>query len=308
MRDDAGGEPQLVVVGSTNLDIVVPVRHIPRPGETVVGDDHFRVPGGKGGNQAVACARMGGRTAFVGCIGDDDAGRTLRDSMERAGVDTTSVEVIANTPSGVALIVVDDEGENTVTVSPGANSQLSADRLPSALLGGAAAVLIQLEIPLETAVRAAELAGGSVVLNPAPGRALPDALLRHVDVLVPNRSELAILSGRDEEPQQLEEIEALARALPGSARVVVTLGADGALVIEDTGAVHVPAHRVRAVDATGAGDTFCGALSVALVEGADLVEAARTAVAAAGLSVTVRGAQPSMPQRDAVERLLAERA
>ena len=297
--------PLLVVVGSTNLDIVVPVRHIPRPGETVVGDDHFRAAGGKGSNQAVACARLGGRTAFVGCLGDDDAGRTLRASLEDAGVDTTNVEVIADTPSGIALIVVDDQGENTVTVSPGANGQLRPEQLPPALLERAAAVLIQLEIPLETAVRAAELAQGTVVLNPAPGRALPDELLANVDVLVPNRSELAILSGRDEEPVDIEEIGALARALPGSARIVVTLGSDGAVVVADDGIVHVPAHRVTAVDATGAGDTFCGALSVALVEGEDLVTATRWAVAAAGLSVTIRGAQPSMPYRAAVERLLA---
>ena len=297
--------PQLVVVGSTNLDIVVPVRHIPRPGETVVGDDHFRAPGGKGSNQAVACARLGGSTAFVGCIGDDDAGRTLLASLEGAGVDTTNVDLIADTPSGIALIVVDDEGENTVTVSPGANRHLRADRLPLPLLAAAAAVLIQLEIPLATAIRAAQLARGIVVLNPAPGRELPDELLRHVDVLVPNRSELATLSGRDEEPDDLEQIAALARALPGPAQVVVTLGTDGALVVEDDRVVHVPAHRASAVDATGAGDTFCGALSVALVEGEDLVTAARWAVAAAALSVTVRGAQPSMPHRAAVEQLLA---
>lgn len=298
-------DPLLVVVGSTNLDIVVPVRHIPRPGETVVGDDHFRAAGGKGSNQAVACARLGGRTAFVGCIGDDDAGKTLRASLEDAGVDTANIEVIVDTPSGIALIVVDDQGENTVTVSPGANSQLRPEQLPPPLLEHAAAVLIQLEIPLETAVRAAELAEGTVVLNPAPGRALPTELLRHVDVLVPNRSELAILSGRDEEPDDIDEIGVLARALPGPARVVVTLGSDGAVVVEEDRLVHVPAHQVTAVDATGAGDTFCGALSVALVEGEDLVTATRWAVAAAGLSVTVRGAQPSMPHRSAVERLLA---
>jgi ribokinase len=305
MSAATSGDPLLVVVGSANLDIVVPVRHLPRPGETVVGDDHFRAAGGKGGNQAVACARMGGRTAFVGCIGDDDAGRTLRASMDEAGVDTTNIEVAADTPSGIALIVVDDAGENAITVSPGANARLRPEQLPVALLAQAAAVLIQLEIPLETAVRAAELAQGTVVLNPAPGRALPDELLRHVDVLVPNRSELAILSGRDAEPVEIDEIGALARALPGRARVVVTLGADGAVVVEEDRLVHVPAHQVTAVDATGAGDTFCGALSVALVEGDDLVGATRRAVAAAGLSVTVRGAQPSMPHRSAVDELLS---
>lgn len=299
--------PLLVVVGSTNLDIVVPVRHIPSPGETVVGDDHFRVPGGKGSNQAVACARLGGRTAFVGCLGDDDAGAMLRRSMDEAGVDTSHVEVIAGAPSGIALIVVDDAGENTVTVSPGANRDLLPGKLPDELLASADVMLVQLEIPLETAVRAAELTSGTVVLNPAPGRELPDALLRHVDVLVPNRSELAILAGADEEPQDLETIAAFARSLPGRGHVVVTLGAAGALVVEGGQATHVPAHPVAAVDATGAGDAFCAALSVAIGEGSDLIAAARWAVVAAGLSVTVRGAQPSLPRRVQVDEELIRR-
>ncbi len=294
-------DPLLVVVGSTNLDIVVPVRHIPGPGETVVGDAHFRAPGGKGGNQAVACARLGARTSFVGCLGDDDAGATLRGSMEDAGVDTSHVEVLAGVPSGIALIVVDDAGENTVTVSPGANSELLPGKLPEDLVASADVMLVQLEIPLETAVRAAELASGTVVLNPAPGRELPEALLRHVDVLVPNRSELAILAGAGEEPKDLETIAALARALPGSGRVVVTLGADGALVVDGDRSTHVHAHPVTAVDATGAGDAFCAALSVALAEGSELIAAARWAVVAAGLSVTARGAQPSLPVRAQVD-------
>ncbi|TVR34589.1 MAG: hypothetical protein EA388_08875 [Nitriliruptor sp.] len=166
-------------------------------------------------------------------MGDDDAGRTLLASLGDAGVDTTNVEVAADTPSGIALIVVDDEGESTVSVSPGASALLCPEQLPPPLLEAAAAVLMQLEILLKTATRAAQLAKGTVVLNPAPGRALPDELLHHVEVLVPNRSELAILSGREEEPHDVDNIGALARALPGPARVVVTLGLDGALVIGD---------------------------------------------------------------------------
>lgn len=298
--------PRIAVVGSTNLDIVVPVDHIPQPGETVVGGDNYRVPGGKGGNQAVACARLGATTAFVGCFGEDDAGSTLRTALEEDGVDTTHVRVIDGAPSGVALIVVDATGENTVTVSPGANSRLSADTLPTDELSAADALLVQLEIPLETAVRAAELATGTVVLNPAPGRPLPENLLRNVDVLVPNRSELAILTAA-EEPASLEEVAELARRLPGDARVVVTLGEEGALVVDGTELTHVPAHPVKAVDATGAGDTFCAALTVALTEGAELIDATRWAVVAAGLSVAGRGAQTSIPSRAHVLEALGTR-
>lgn len=297
--------PQLVVVGSANLDISVPVRHLPRPGETVVGDDHYRAPGGKGANQAVASARLGGRTAFVGCLGDDEAGRILRESLDVAGVDTRAVRLVPDVPSGIALIVVDDEGENTVTVSPGANSRLTADELPASLLSSAAATLLQLEISLEVATRAAELASGLVILNPAPARVLPDGLLRQIDVLVPNRSELAALSGVDREPTELEAIARLARALPGSTRVVVTLGADGALVVDEERSAHVPSPQVVAVDATGAGDAFCGALGVALVQGLDLIDSAEFAVQAASLSVTTRGAQPSMPTREELEGWLS---
>jgi len=306
MAVPSGGRPvpRIVVVGSTNLDIVVPVDHIPQPGETVVGGDHYRAPGGKGANQAVACSRLGAVTTFIGCLGDDDAGRTLRTALEGDRVDTTHVRQVAGAPSGIALIVVDGSGENTVTVSPGANARLLPDTLPEAEIEAAAALLVQLEIPLATATRAAELATGTVVLNPAPGRPLPDELLRNVDVLVPNRSELAVLSAA-QEPERLEDVAALAQGLPGDARVVVTLGDAGAVVVDGDDLTHVPAHRVTAVDATGAGDTFCAALTVALTEGAELVDATRWAVVAAGLSVAGRGAQPSIPVRADVTEAIA---
>lgn len=289
--------PTIAVVGSANLDVVAPVTRHPRPGETVIGGDHYHAPGGKGANQAVACARLGARTRFVGCVGDDDPGRTLIRALRDDGIDVEHLEVLAGVPSGLALIVVDELGENTIVVSPGANARLGTGHVAAADIGGADAVLLQLEVPLETVVAAAEAARGLVVLNPAPATALSSALLQRTDVLVPNRGELAMLAGADAEPGSIDEVVDLARTVEGPDRLVVTLGSDGALAIENGHVVHVPARPVQAVDATAAGDSFCGALTVALTEGAGLEAATRWASIAASLTVGRRGAQPSLPNR-----------
>jgi ribokinase len=285
----------VAVVGSLNMDLVVRVPELPGPGETVSGGDLFRNPGGKGANQAVAAARLGRRVAMVGCVGDDEAGRDLLAALAADGVDHARVRVAGDVPSGTALILVSDDGENQIVVSPGANARLTPGDVAAAeaTLAAAAVTLLQLEVPLETVAAAAGTAGGRVVLNPAPVRPLPDDLLGRVDVLVPNRVELAQLTGGPA-PDTVEEAALLAGRLPARA-VVVTLGADGALVVEDGQASHVPAVPVRPVDTTAAGDAFCGGLADALAGGADLQEAARRAVRVAAAACLRRGAQASLP-------------
>lgn len=292
---------EVVVVGSLNLDLVVPVARHPAPGETVLGGDSARHPGGKGANQAVTAARLGRRVAMIGCVGDDDAGRLLTGVLDENRVDTAGVRVVDGIPTGLALITVDDRAENAIVVSPGANARLSVHDVATAAptIAGAAVVLLQLEVRDEAVTAAAQAAEGIVVLNPAPARPLTPALLARADVLVPNRTELALLADA-EEPADLDGVAALAHALQGPSAVVVTLGADGALVVEGNSVAHVPAVRVTPVDTTAAGDAFCGALADALAGGSDLVEAAGWAARVAAVAVTRRGAQPSLPRRDEV--------
>jgi len=289
----------IAVVGSVNLDIVVAVEHHPAPGETVLGGDRADLPGGKGANQAVAAARLGQEVAIVGRVGDDDAGRGLREGLQDEGVDVRFLRDDSDTPSGVALIAVAPDGENTIIVSPGANGRVSAEDVAGAgeLLAEAAVTLLQLEIPEDAVAAAVAAAGGTVVLNPAPARPVDPAVLAHVDVLVPNRGELHLLAGPGEPADA-------ARRLAGPRAVVVTLGADGALVVEGDRAEHVATPAADALDTTGAGDAFCGALADALARGAALVEATRWGVAAAALSVARPGAQGGMPAREDVRRQL----
>ena len=291
----------IAVVGSCNVDFVVPVAELPAPGETVLGRDHLRAPGGKGANQAVAAGRLGSAVAFVGHTGDDELATTIWDALSDAGVTLDWLTRTPNTPSGIALITVADGGENTIAVSPGANAHLSAAGIEAAapLLSSAAVTLVQLEIPLDAVAAAIHAAGGTVLLNPAPARSLPAELLAEVDVLIPNRSELGVLAGAPE-PTTIDAAAELAASLTGPGAVVVTLGADGALVVEDGHATHLPAAQVDAVDATGAGDAFCGALADGLARGSSLREAAEWAVRVAGISTTRRGAQTGMPTRDQV--------
>lgn len=299
LKPAATGGPSgpITVVGSANLDIVVAVDRHPRLGETVIGADHAQVPGGKGANQAVAAARLGAETRFVGRVGDDDPGRLLRAAIERDGVDVSGLGTDGQAPTGVALIVVGADGENTIVVSPGANSRLQPAQVGEAgeVVTSAASLLVQLEVPLATVEAAVRAASGLVVCNPAPAATLPAGLLERVDVLVPNRSELAALAGADTEPRSVDEVASLARGLEGPKAVVVTLGADGALVVDGDDVVEVPPRPVRATDATAAGDAFCAALTVRLVAGASLPDAARYANVAAALSATREGAQPSLP-------------
>lgn len=300
----SAGASSIAVVGSVNLDIVVPVARHPRVGETVLGGDHYRAPGGKGANQAVACARLGAATRFVGCIGDDDAGVELRRALIDNDVEVTNLVTLEDTPSGIALIVVDERGENTIVVSPGANERLTAAHIDAAALGSSAAVLLQLEVPVATVAAAAAAAKGLVVLNPAPATTLPPELLDRTDLLVPNRSELAILAGAEREATTIDEVADLARLVVGSSLLVVTLGSDGALIVDGGEVRHVPAPSVTAIDTTAAGDSFCAALTVAIAEGARLEAAVEWATSVAAVTVTRKGAQPSLPKRGELEHQL----
>lgn len=294
----------ICVVGSANLDYVVSVPHHPVAGETVMGGDHARVSGGKGANQAVAAARLGRSVAFVGCVGDDPAGQELREALMADGVDVSLLWTVPNTPSGIALISVGPDGDNSIVVSPGANKYLDESHIEAAAtaLQVAKVTLLQLEVPIEAVTDAAESAGGLVILNPAPAQALTSRLLESVDVLVPNETELALLSGSDV-ATTFDDIVDQARLLP-AARTVVTLGAQGALLVDETEVHHQPAPAVNAVDTTAAGDSFCGALADVLAEGGSLTDAMAWGVMV-GAATTLRfGAQSSLPTAGEVADLL----
>jgi ribokinase len=302
---------RVVVVGSLNMDLVIRSTRMPRAGETILGGDFHMVPGGKGANQAVAASRLGARVSMVGRVGDDAFGRELLRNLAADGIDHTFVHNDATSATGVALIVVDDAGQNSIVVASGANMDLS----PSDVDGAAATLrstdvlLLQLESPLETVVHAAELAhahGVTVILNPAPARPLPEKLLALVDVLVPNESESALLTGMpvDNVDQAAAASAELRRA--GVGTVILTLGERGALLAEQTGTRVFPAFEVEPVDTTAAGDAFLAGLAVTLAEGKRLDEAVQWANAAGALATTKLGAQTSLPTRQAVERLLAD--
>ena len=287
----------VVVVGSINQDVIVRTPRFPQPGETIVGSGHFFGPGGKGANQAVAASRMGANTAMVGRVGDDGFGRDLTANLEEQGVDTGAIGVDDEASTGIAVITVDDKAENSIVGSLGANLELAPEHLEAhaPLITHAKVVLVQLEIPMQTVAAAAELAQGRFVLVPAPAVDLPKSLLDQVDLLVPNRGELKLLTGSD-------DVEAAAGGMPCD--VVVTLGGEGALLVVDGEARRLPAFEVEPVDTTGAGDAFAGALVAGLAEGMAVPEAALLACAAGALAVTKLGAQSAIPNRNEVEALV----
>jgi ribokinase len=298
----------VVVVGSVNVDLLVSVPRHPEAGETVLGGDAAHSPGGKGANQAVAAARLDQRVALVARVGDDTYGSALRAGLDAEGVDTAAVRTTMDVPSGLALITVDGQGENRIVVSPGANAHLTTDDVVASaeLLASAVVTMVQLEVPHAAVVVAVEQAKGMVMLNPAPAATLPENVLDRIDVLVPNRVELAVLAG-ESVPATVDEVAELARELPARAGVVVTLGKDGALVVADGDVAHVPAMPVEVTDTTGAGDAFCGALADALARGSALRAAAEWAVRAAGIATTAAGAQTALPTRALVERSAVSR-
>lgn len=297
---------EIVVVGSLNQDTTVRVSRLPHPGETVLGQGHFSDAGGKGANQAVAAARLGGSVAMIGMVGADAAGARLLQSLRAAGVSVEEIGRSSDTATGLALITVDERGENMIVVSPGANAELrpSDVRESAATLAAATVTLLQLEIRIDTVAEAAARSGGRVILNPAPARFLDPRLLADVDVLIPNRTELGELAGAPE-PLTVEDAARLASEIRGPRAVVVTLGADGALLVEDGEMLHVAAVPVEPVDPTGAGDAFCAGIADALVRGSSTEDAVRWAVRC-GAAATLRwGAQAALPTREDVEELAA---
>lgn len=298
----------IVVVGSVNVDFVVNTPRLPVPGETVSRSRFHIYVGGKGGNQAVAAARLGSPAALIARVGDDDFGQRLRASLQAAGVNASAVRVTRRTHSGTAFVMTDRHGANQIVVAPGANATLGvADLLRSrTLLRSAGLILAQLEVPPGPIVRLAEMAhthGVPLILDPAPARPLPASVLRRVSILTPNETEACLLTGRRPATLSLSAAERLCRRLleRGPRIVILKLGRKGALVAEyGRNIVHVPGIQVKVVDTTAAGDAFNGALAVALLEGAPLLDAVGLANAAAALSVTKSGAQPSMPTRRAL--------
>lgn len=295
----------VVVVGSINYDISVFSPRLPQPGETLIGSGHGFGPGGKGANQAVAAARLGARVALVGRVGDDEWGVSLLEGLVSEGIDVSAVTTDDDSATGIALITIDGSAENTIVVSPGANMKLTPGHVSdhADLISEAGVVLSQLEVPLETVQAVAESTSGTFVLNPAPAQSLPGGILDKIDVLVPNRSELAVLSGSAELDDPTDVATQARHFLPAGV-TVVTLGGEGVVLVDRDGSEKLPPFEVRAVDTTGAGDTFCGALAVSLGGGMNLRDAARFASAAGALAVTRRGAQDGMPSRSDVEALL----
>jgi ribokinase len=298
----------VVVVGSLNMDLVVQTPHLPAMGETILGSSFRTIPGGKGANQAVAAARMGAPVKMIGRVGEDAFGASLLQNLRDAGVDAAFVRALPGASTGVALITVDQGGRNTIVVDPGANGQLRPDDVLAAedAFNGAGVLVTQLECPLEAVQQAVALARRHrlhVILNPAPALPLEPAFLAQVDTLIPNQTEVGLLTRQD-------DVGAAVTCLHGwGVRcVIVTLGERGALVSEDGRVTAIPPHPVTAVDTTAAGDAFVAAFAVEITRGGSTLAAARWGNAAGALAVTRSGAQPSLPTRREVEALLTQAA
>ena len=294
---------KILVVGSNNSDMVIKADRLPKAGETILGGTFFMKPGGKGANQAVAAARLGGKVTFVSKIGNDIFGRQAVELFEEEGIDTSNIFSDPDHPSGVALITVDQHAENCIVVASGANATLLPKDLGNlgAEIAAANFILMQLEIPIETVefvTNQAQQSGTRVVLNPAPAQPLSDELLRKLHVITPNRVEAEMLTGlKVTDLESAKQAAAMIRE-KGVKNVIITLGTEGALLHNEDGFVLIPADEVVPVDTTGAGDVFNGALTVALCEEQPTAEAVLFACKAAGNSVTKLGAQASAPYRN----------
>ena len=297
---------KIIVIGSSNTDMVTISERLPAAGETIIGKKFFTNPGGKGANQAVAASRLGGNVVFIAKVGNDLLGKQSVEIFQKEGIDTKYISEESGSVSGVALINVDARGENTIVVAPGANNFLKEEDLKMAgeAFAEAEIFLTQLETPLETIVALSRMVaalGKKLILNPAPARALPDELLNHLYIITPNESEAEQLSGVKVIDTNSAHEAALKLRSRGVEVVIITLGEKGAYVLSDEISELIPAPSVRSIDTTAAGDTFNGALAVALSEGQDLKKAVKFANECAAISVTREGAQAAIPYRQDLE-------
>ena len=299
---------RIVVIGSCNTDMVINTDRLPLPGETIIGGNFFMNAGGKGANQAVAAVRLGGSVSFMAKVGNDHFGSRSIEQYKAEGIDVEHILIDSELPSGVALIMVDANGENCIAVASGANAMLRVEDIDRAMgmIERGDIVLMQLETPLDTVEYVARIAherGKRVILNPAPAQHLPDALLKNLYMIIANETETELITG-----VRITDMESICRAADvmserGVQNVVITLGSKGAF-IKENGAYHkVPAIKVKAVDATAAGDTFCGALCVALAEKKGILEAVEFANKCASVTVTRMGAQSSLPYRSEIDKM-----
>jgi ribokinase len=299
-------QPFLLVIGSTNTDMVIKTEHLPAPGETILGGNFFMNAGGKGANQAVAAKRLGADVIFIAKTGNDIFGRQSLQSFKEEGINTDYMCVDPDNPSGVALINIDSKGENCIAVASGANATLSIDDLKNAeiVIKSASFILMQLEIPLATVEYIASIAtlhGTKIILNPAPACKLPADILKNISIITPNKKEAEMLSGIT--ISDMKSVKGAARIIKAKDvdTVIITLGAEGAFLYNDVTEEMIAAPEVTAVDTTAAGDVFNGALAVALSENTSIKDAVKFACHAAALSVTKFGAQASAPKRNAVD-------
>ncbi|EGT4509969.1 ribokinase [Cronobacter sakazakii] len=300
---------QLVVLGSINADHILNLEAFPAPGETVTGSQYQVAFGGKGANQAVAAGRSGADIAFIACVGEDDIGERIRQQLSRDNIDVAPVSAVAGESTGVALIFVNGEGENVIGIHAGANAALTPERVNEQRekIANARALLMQLESPVESVIAAARIAHEhqtTVILNPAPARALSDDLLALVDIITPNETEAEKLTGVKVVDDDSAAQAARVLHQKGIETVIITLGSRGVWLSVNGEGQRVPGFRVKAVDTIAAGDTFNGALMTALLEGTPMLEAIRFAHAAAAIAVTRPGAQPSVPWRDDIDAFL----
>jgi len=304
---------RITVVGSLNMDLVVRTPRIPKPGETIIGSDFHTIPGGKGANQAVAAAKLGAEVSMVGRVGEDDFGRALLANLDSVNVNHDFVQRDTTAPTGIALITVEDSGENNIVLAPGSNMKLTVEDIESArqTIARSDSVLFQLESPLpvvEAALKLAKAHGVTTILNPAPAQPLSKELLRYVDVLVPNETETGLLTGLPvETDSQIEQAAEHLRHI-GVGTVILTLGERGAFLCSAAGNRNFPAFKIQPVDTTAAGDAFVAGFAVALGEGASLAEAVSRGNAAGAFAATRFGAQPSLPTREEWDQFYRDRA
>ena len=299
--------PDIFVVGSLNADLVVRAPRFPQPGETISGDDLQIIPGGKGANQAVAAARQGVSVSMIGRVGNDSFGPELINNLKRNNVDTFHIQIDPHSATGTAIIVVDSNGQNSIVLSPGANGKVSPADMKTGSFSDHKLLLLQLEIPIETvlsATRRAKESGLRILLNPAPARTLPEELISLPDFILPNETELSLLTNRH--VTDITSAEKAAKILLelGAQNVIVTLGANGALIVSSKQVAHVNAYNVEVVDTTAAGDAFIGGFASALLQNESLEESVRYGCACGALATTKFGAQPSLPTKEEVDRFL----